>query len=149
MSNEYDLKMLKEAVNISKACPVTDKAYSVGAIIVDKDKNIISTGYSRETADNVHAEEVAINKANEKGIDLKGTTIYSTMEPCGYRISGKKCCSDRIIESGITRVIYGINEPPFFVSNANGIEKLKSEGIEVIQIKDVISEIEEINKHIK
>jgi len=37
----------------------------------------------------------------------------------------------------------------FFVSETNGIEQLKKQGIIVEQIKEVISEIEEVNKHIK
>lgn len=149
MTTEFDLKMLKEAVSCSKSCPVSGKAYSVGAIITDTNNKIIATGYSRETSDSVHAEESAINKAVEAGIDLKGTTIYSTMEPCGLRLSGKLCCADRIINAGIARVVYGIDEPPFFVSETSGIDKLKSHGVIVEQIKNFNNEIAEINNHIK
>lgn len=149
MVKEFDLKMLKDAVKLSINCPPSQGAYSVGAIIVDKNNKIISTGYSRETADNVHAEEVAIMKAGEKGIDLEGTTIYSTMEPCGLRLSGKKCCADRIIEAGIARVVYGIKEPPFLVAEANGIDKLLERGIIVEQVEDIIPDVMKINNHIK
>lgn len=149
MPNEKDIELMKKAIEISKNCPVSYGAYSVGAIIVDPNGAIISTGYSRETADNVHAEEVAINKAIELGIDLSNTTIYSTMEPCGLRLSGKKCCADRIIEANISKVIYAINEPPFLVQNCTGAQKLIEKGIHVEQIKELNDEIHKINSHIK
>jgi pyrimidine deaminase RibD-like protein len=147
MITEFDIKMMKEAFELSKKCPPTKKAYSVGAIIVDSDNTIISTGYSRETADNVHAEEVAINKLEKKDINFSELTIYATMEPCGLRLSGKLCCADRIIESGIKNVIYGIDEPPYFVKTTSGIEKLKSKGIDVKKINDddLVNDITKIN----
>lgn len=136
MINEFDLKIIKKAIEISKKCPDQAKKYSVGAVILDQSKNIISTGYSREVDDSIHAEEMAIRKAAQKGIDLKGMTIYSTMEPCGLRLSGQKCCADRIIESGITRVVYGIDEPPYFVQDCTGAKKLREKDIIVEQITD-------------
>lgn len=149
MITELDIELMRKAIEISKDCPVSQGAYSVGSIIVDKDNKIISTGYSRETADNVHAEEVAIAKALLKGIDLTGMTIYATMEPCGLRLSGKKCCAQRIIENKMARCIYGINEPPFFVQNCTGVQKLKENGVEVEQIVELKEEIEALNNHIK
>lgn len=149
MINERDVQKMKEAIELSKNCPISYGAYSVGAIIVDKDGKIIATGYSRETADNVHAEEVAIQKALDEGIDLTGTTIYSTMEPCGLRLSGKKCCADRILEAGIPKVVFAINEPPFLVENCTGAQKLSEHGVEVEQITTLDDEIKNINDHIK
>jgi pyrimidine deaminase RibD-like protein len=149
MITELDVGFMRVAIEISKSCPPSMGAYSVGSIIVDKNNKIVSTGYSRETADNVHAEEVAINKAQEKGINLNGMTIYATMEPCGLRLSGKKCCAVRIIEAGITRVVYGIDEPPHFVQNCTGIEQLRKNGIVVEQILELRDMIEALNDHIK
>lgn len=149
MITEKDLDLMRKAIEISKNCPISYGAYSVGAIIVNENGEVISTGYSRETADNVHAEEVAINKATASGIELKNTTIYSTMEPCGLRLSGKKCCAERIIEAKISKVIYAINEPPALVQNCTGIEKLVTHGITVEQVKDLDDEIYKLNSHIK
>jgi diaminohydroxyphosphoribosylaminopyrimidine deaminase/5-amino-6-(5-phosphoribosylamino)uracil reductase len=149
MNNNMEFLTMKTAVELSKKCPTSKGAYSVGAIIVGEDGEIITTGYSRETADNVHAEEVAINKAVEKGISLKNTTMYSTMEPCGLRLSGKTCCADLILMAGIKKVIYAINEPPYLVESCTGAKKLAENKVEVYQINDFDKEILEINKHIK
>lgn len=148
MITENDVKIMKEAVDLSKCCTISQSAYSVGAIIVDKNYKIISVGCSREEGGNFHAEEVAISKAISDGIDLSEATIYSTMEPCGYRLSGKECCANLIIKAGIKKVVYGIKEPPYFVKQTSGIHKLLSNGIEVQQVKDVMNEVLSINKHI-
>jgi pyrimidine deaminase RibD-like protein len=148
MIDKNDLIFMKEAIKLSKNCPPSYGAYSVGAVIVDKNNKIIATGYSRETADNMHAEEVAINKANLEKLCLEETVLYSTMEPCGLRLSGKKCCADIIIQTGIKKVVYGINEPIDLVQNPVGIIKLKNAGIDCEQIIEFHDEINQINKHI-
>lgn len=147
MISSIDIRLMRDAYEISRSCPYTEKAYSVGAIITDENSSIISTGYSRETADNVHAEEVAIQKAINLGISLLGATIYSTMEPCGKRLSGKTCCADLIISSGIKRVVYGIKEPPLFVLESCGIIRLMDLGIIVEQVDDFNAEISSLNSH--
>lgn len=63
-----------------------------GAVIADKDGNIISVGCNRvlETKDPTnHAEIVAIREACKKlnTNDLKDYTIYSTCEPCPMCLS--------------------------------------------------------------
>ncbi|MEN8906081.1 MAG: deaminase [Clostridiales bacterium] len=147
MISEFDIKMMKEALKLSKKCPYTKKAYSVGVVITDLKNSIIATGYSRETSDNVHAEEVAINKLSQVDINYTELILYSTMEPCGLRLSGKLCCADRIIKSGIKNVVYGISEPSYFIEKAIGIEKLKANGINVkkIETKVLINEIIKMN----
>lgn len=149
MNKEIDVKMMKIAFNESLKCSPDVKAFAVGSVIVDKDSNIISTGYSRETADNVHAEEVAIAKALLKGINLTGMTIYATMEPCGERLSGKKCCADRIIDNRMGRCVYGVAEPIYFVEKTIGLKKLLDNGIILDQITDYNIEIMELNNHAK
>lgn len=143
-----DYEIMIKAVELSKKCPYSRGAFSVGAIIVDEKLNIISTGFSRETSDHVHAEEVAINKAIRNGVNLEGTTIYTTMEPCGLRLSGNLCCAQRIIDSGIKNVVYGINEPHTFVKNTTGIEKLNHAGITVNQFIEIKKHVDEVNKYV-
>lgn len=149
MINETELKFMKQAVELSKKCPFVQDRYNVGAVIVTKDDEVISTGYSREATDNIHAEEMAIKKAIKEGVDLKETTLYSTMEPCGLRLSGNQCCADWIIEYGIKRVIFGINEPPFLVQNCTGAQKLKDNGLIVEQCSDYDEEIHALNSHMR
>ena len=142
-----DIERLLEAIEISKKCSPVDRAFSVGALVFDKEGRLVSTGFSRETDPNVHAEEAALNKASTSHADLAGGTIYSSLEPCGRRLSGRKSCTDKIIEAGITRVVFAMSEPPVFV-DATGVTKLRAAGIEVAIIDALAEPVKKVNAHL-
>ena len=76
-----------------------------GAVIVDKEGNIISNGNNQVFKNNdptAHAEIVAIRKACEKlnTYDLSDYILYSSCEPCPM-------CLSAIIWSNIKEVYYG------------------------------------------
>jgi diaminohydroxyphosphoribosylaminopyrimidine deaminase/5-amino-6-(5-phosphoribosylamino)uracil reductase len=97
----------------------------VGAVIV-KEGRIISKGYHHKFGD-VHAEVDALNNAIE---DVTGATIYCNLEPCSHY--GKQPpCANRIIESGIKKVVISNLDPNKLVSG-KGVQLLKDNGVEVI-----------------
>ncbi len=57
-----DHRFLRWAVELSRLCPPSDSAFSVGAVIVGEDGEVLATGFSREQEDHDHAEEVALRK---------------------------------------------------------------------------------------
>jgi diaminohydroxyphosphoribosylaminopyrimidine deaminase/5-amino-6-(5-phosphoribosylamino)uracil reductase len=70
-----------------------------------------------------HAEREALKKASELA---QGATLYVNLEPCCTE--GKQPpCTDAIIRSGITRVVFGAHD----ASNP-GADTLRKNGIEVI-----------------
>jgi dCMP deaminase len=97
----------------------------VGAVIV-KDKKILATGYNgapsglphclevgclrdelgipsgerHELCRGLHAEQNAIIQAAYYGVSINGATLYCTNLPCII-------CTKMLINSGITRVVYG------------------------------------------
>ncbi len=78
---------------------------SVGCVIV-KNNKILSVGQTGFNG-RPHAESVAINSCKKK--DLKGSTIYVTMEPCTHY--GKTPpCTNLIIKSKIKKVIYSVDD---------------------------------------
>ena len=77
----------------------------VGAVIVDKDGNIVGEGYNqRETLNSptAHAEMIAIEAAAKKlgSRRLTGCTIYVTLEPCPM-------CAGAIMNAHLKRLVYG------------------------------------------
>ncbi|GAB6167948.1 bifunctional diaminohydroxyphosphoribosylaminopyrimidine deaminase/5-amino-6-(5-phosphoribosylamino)uracil reductase RibD [Clostridium carnis] len=97
----------------------------VGAIIV-KNEKVIGVGYHEEYG-KAHAEVNAINNAV---YDVKGATLYVTLEPCSHY--GKTPpCVEKIIENKIKRVVIGMVDPNPLVSG-NGVKKLKQAGVEVV-----------------
>ena len=119
---------LARAVTLARFCPPTTRAFSVGAVLVAPDGRVLATGFSRERGPKWHAEEVALAKARERGATVTGATMYSTMEPCGRRLSGSTCCADLIRDAGVADVVYAIAEPPIFVM-PEGLTKLRGAGI--------------------
>jgi pyrimidine deaminase RibD-like protein len=129
-----DNHYMRLAFDLSAKAIPTPTAYCVGAVLV-KDNRIISTGFSREIEGNTHAEQVCLLKLSNP-LTAKNSTIYTTMEPCGLRLSGNVSCSSLIISHGIKRVVYGIREPSTLVKNPIGLELLQTHNIVVEQLSD-------------
>src|SRR5438445_10056161 len=105
-----DHRFLRWAVELSRLSPPSDSAFSVGAVIVDEDGDVLATGFSREQEDHDHAEEVALRKlhsllGSSSGPDprLRHATLYSSLVPCGARASRPVTCVGHIVAAGIPR----------------------------------------------
>jgi diaminohydroxyphosphoribosylaminopyrimidine deaminase/5-amino-6-(5-phosphoribosylamino)uracil reductase len=97
----------------------------VGAVIV-KNEKIIGEGY-HEIYGGPHAEINAFKHADE---DVKGATLYVTLEPCSHY--GKTPpCAEAIVEKGIKKVVIALGDPNPEVSG-RGIKLLREHGIEVV-----------------
>ena len=98
----------------------------VGAVIV-KDGRIIGEGYHRKCGE-LHAERNALSSLTESAV---GAAVYVTLEPCCHY--GKTPpCTEAIIESGISKVVIGSQDPNPLVSG-RGAGILREAGIEVVQ----------------
>jgi dCMP deaminase len=105
--------------------------HQIGAVIVNEDRQILSTGYNgpprgmRHCADRggclraqegitsgtrqeycfgLHAEQNAIVQAAREGIRLVGSTLYCTYKPCSL-------CARMIVNAGITEVHFMADYP--------------------------------------
>ncbi len=144
--SDLDREFLKQAIELARRCPASQTAFSVGAVIV-RDGKVISTGYSREEDPHEHAEETAIRRALAAGHVLEGCDIYSSLEPCAKRVSGRRTCCDRIRDAGFARVVFASVEPPIFVPG-RGAEMLRESGIDVVQIEALAGWVREVNSHL-
>ena len=110
---KWDKYFLNSAENVKLKSK--DRRTQIGAVIVGKDNEIVSTGYNsfpRGINDNVeerqvrpekyywieHAERNAIYNAARIGVSLRDTTMYLT---CGIPCSD---CTKGIISSGIKKI---------------------------------------------
>jgi len=151
-ASEADRRWLLEAVSLSRRCPPSQAAYSVGALLVAADGSVLSTGYSRETAPDDHAEEVALARhglpdPKVTAPQLAAVTLYSSLEPCAFRASRPVPCADLIIASGICRVVIAWTEPPV-LAPGGGAGRLRAAGVEVIEVPELAAAAREVNAHI-
>ena len=137
---------MKLAIAEASLSNQVDSAYCVGAVLV-RNGVVLSTGFSRELPGNTHAEECALVKLATLGVDAKGATLYSTMEPCSERMSGNTPCTHRIIEAGVGRVIVGVREPNNFVCCQGG-QQLENAGIPVFFLQGLEAQCLGPNSHL-
>lgn len=98
----------------------------VGAVIV-KDGVVLGKGW-HHAAGQPHAEREAL--ADAAGHDVRGASIYVTLEPCSTHGRTPPCTAG-IIEAGITRVVYAcVDRNPDHAGRADAL--LKVAGIEVV-----------------
>ena len=99
----------------------------VGAVILNADGEQVAVGYHRG-AGTAHAEADAILEARKAGIELRGTTMVVTLEPCNHQ--GKQPpCTDAILASGVRRVVVAMPDPN--PEATGGAAKLAAGGVEV------------------
>ena len=99
----------------------------VGAVLV-KGGKIIGRGWHRR-AGLPHAEIEALRDAQKRGHNLRGATLYVTLEPCSTH-GRTPPCTDAIIAAGIKRVVVGATDPnPKHAGK--GFKILKRAGIDV------------------
>ncbi|MDB6025423.1 MAG: Riboflavin biosynthesis protein RibD [Verrucomicrobiales bacterium] len=100
----------------------------VGAVLVKKGK-VIGRGWHRG-AGGPHGEIEALLDAEKKGNNVRGATLYVTLEPCCTH-GRTPPCTDAILRAGIKRVVVAGTDP-----NPNhagkGFEILKHAGVEVV-----------------
>ena len=131
--------ILREVALLSK-----DRNTQVGAIALDDNNNIVSTGYNgfpRGVNDNIeerhqrpekyrwtsHAEENLVAQAAYMGKSLKGCTILvSSLFAC-------ESCARMIIQSGIKKIIAPhVDEGNWKDSNNVAVTMFKEAGVEVV-----------------
>ncbi|MFF2927182.1 deaminase [Streptomyces celluloflavus] len=145
---DQDLRWIRRAIDLAALCPPAAGAYSVGAVIVGEDGTELAAGYSRETDLREHAEEAALAKLPADDPRLAGATIYSTLEPCSQRRSPRTPCAQRILASGIPRVVIAWREPSLFVADCVGYEQLVGAGVTVVELPELTASAKAVNSHL-
>lgn len=144
-ATDLDLEMLHTAVLLSRSCPPSTSAFSVGALVVDTEGAVLATGYSREDDPQVHAEERALGKLD--AAVPADVTMYSSLEPCSARASRPDSCASLIIAAGIGRVVFALREPATFVEG-RGSDVLAAAGVTVVEVTQLADEVRGVNAHL-
>lgn len=139
--DEYFMKMAELAATRS-----TCLRRKVGAVIV-REKRVLATGYNgapfglahceevgclreklgipsgerHEICRGAHAEQNAIIQAATLGVSLKGSTLYSTNQPCII-------CAKMVINAGLKKIVTKGGYPDKLAS-----ELLREAGVEVVK----------------
>jgi pyrimidine deaminase RibD-like protein len=144
---------MRQALDLAKQSAPKPTNFRVGALVLDyASDEVLATGYTLELPGNTHAEQCCFLKLAEKhGVPeeqlskvLPATlALYTTMEPCSFRLSGNLPCVERVLRlaDSIKKVYVGVQEPKKFVSDNTGQSSLAAAGIEVIHVGGLEKEI--------
>ena len=142
-----DRYWLTRAVELSRSCPPSTTAFSVGAVVVSARGELLGEGYSRRDDPHDHAEEVAFRGIDPEDPRLTEATVYTSLEPCSSRASRPRSCTELILSTPIPRVVLAWREPALFV-DCDGAERLTAAGRTVIERPDLAGGVREVNAHL-
>ena len=117
------LALAEQAVGLSDPNP------RVGCLIVAADGvTVLGQGHT-QAAGGPHAEVMALRDAQARGADVRGATVYVTLEPCAHHGRTPPCC-DALIAAGVGRVEIAVGDPNPLV-NGQGTARIAAAGIAV------------------
>jgi len=106
--------------------------------VVASGQNILGRG-SHEFAGGPHAEIVALRDA---GGDVKGSTVYVTLEPCSHH-GRTPPCTGALLGAGVSRIVVASADPNPQV-DGQGLQQLRNAGL-VVEIGLMAGEAEALN----
>ena len=168
MSDPLDarhLAYMRQALDLARQSPPKPSNFRVGAVLVDvATDTVLSGGYTLELPGNTHAEQCCFMKlAEQHGVSEEELSnlgeealprrlaMYTTMEPCSFRMSGNLPCVQRVLRlatpsssSSAPRevtVYSGVTEPNTFVSQNAGRQTLEAAGLRFVHVAGLEDEI--------
>ena len=141
-----DERFMRMAVEQSRRSVPCATAYRVGAVVVTAGGEVFA-GYTHESRPTSHAEQEAVDKALAAGADLRGATVYSSMEPCTSRKSEPESCSQLIVRHGFARAVFALFEPDC-LAHCDGASFLRAAGVRVDSMPQFSADVLRINAHI-
>jgi diaminohydroxyphosphoribosylaminopyrimidine deaminase/5-amino-6-(5-phosphoribosylamino)uracil reductase len=120
-------------VFLRRACELAERGRgstspnpAVGAVFV-LGSTTLGEGFHRVRGE-PHAEVEALRDAAARGNDVRGATLYVTLEPCDHTGSTPPC-SQAVLDAGISRVVAGARDPN--PKAAGGLERLREANVAV------------------
>lgn len=92
------------AIDEAKKCP--EGVPRVGVVIVN-DGEILSTGHRDKAGPGIHAERGALEEILQRGLKAKGSTVYTTLEPCSSLTGSRTPCAELLVKSKVETVFIG------------------------------------------
>jgi diaminohydroxyphosphoribosylaminopyrimidine deaminase/5-amino-6-(5-phosphoribosylamino)uracil reductase len=125
------LALAEQAVGLSDPNP------RVGCLIVSADgATVLGQGHT-QAAGGPHAEVMALRDAQARGADVRGATVYVTLEPCAHHGRTPPCC-DALVAAGVGRVEIAAGDPNPLV-NGQGAARIAAAGIAIGRSPDDVA----------
>ena len=120
---------MREALALAEhAIGLSDPNPRVGCVIVGTDGTVLGRGHTQAAGD-AHAEVMALRDAASRSADVRGATVFVSLEPCAHH-GRTPPCADALVAAGVGRVVMAMRDPNPQVAG-RGATRLASAGIVV------------------
>ncbi|MGB3288182.1 MAG: bifunctional diaminohydroxyphosphoribosylaminopyrimidine deaminase/5-amino-6-(5-phosphoribosylamino)uracil reductase RibD [Burkholderiaceae bacterium] len=123
-----DERWMREALRLAESVMYITAPNPRVACLIVRDGRVLASG-ATQAAGGPHAEALALRRAAEQGVDVAGSTVYVTLEPCSH-FGRTPPCVDALIAAKPARVVIAMGDPNPLVAG-RGIAKLEAAGIAV------------------
>jgi diaminohydroxyphosphoribosylaminopyrimidine deaminase/5-amino-6-(5-phosphoribosylamino)uracil reductase len=127
MYSESDPRFMQRALELAARALDATPNPRVGCVIV-RDDAVLGEGYTQRPGGN-HAEIEALQDARRRGQDVRGATVYVTLEPCSH-FGRTPPCATALLEARVARVVCAVEDPNPQVGG-RGMEALRASGVDV------------------
>jgi diaminohydroxyphosphoribosylaminopyrimidine deaminase/5-amino-6-(5-phosphoribosylamino)uracil reductase len=125
LTTAAEVDAMRRAIAVAEAAlGIPNPNPAVGAVVLDAAGDVAGEGATTAIG-GPHAEVVALAAAGERS--RRGTLVV-TLEPCDHQ-GRTGPCTAAIIESGIARVVYAVDDP--HGAAAGGAARLRAAGVDV------------------
>lgn len=124
-----DDRWMRQALTLAESVMYITAPNPRVACLIVRDGQLSAQG-ATQVAGGPHAEVMALRQAAERGLDVAGSTIYVTLEPCSH-YGRTPPCVDAVIAAKPARVVVAMCDPNPLVGG-QGIAKLRAAGISVV-----------------
>lgn len=109
MWRDADIAFMRRALALAERGRYTTMPNPRVGCVITKDEKIIGEGWHHKAGE-PHAEPQALADAQKRGFDVRGATMYVSLEPCCHH-GRVPPCTDAIIAAEIERVIAACPDP--------------------------------------
>lgn len=135
---KLDLQVIDWPVHMAQAISLAQRVINtapnprVGCVIVCQDGQLANGWH--EIPGQAHAEIMALTDAAKKGLDVKGATVFVSLEPCAHQ-GRTGPCAEALVDAGVEKVVVAALDPNPKVAG-KGVAILESAGIEVFLLPE-------------
>lgn len=132
---------MAQAIGLAQRVINTDPNPRVGCVIVCQDGQLANGWH--EMPGQAHAEIMALSSAEKRGLDVKGATVFVSLEPCAHQ-GRTGPCAEALVNAGVGNVVIAALDPNPKVAG-KGVAIIESAGIEVSHLTDFEGHARSIN----
>ncbi len=130
MPQTDDIHWMEQALDLATSVMLITSPNPRVACLIVRDGALLASGVTQE-AGGAHAEAMALRQAAQRGVDVAGSTVYVTLEPCSHH-GRTPPCAQALMQAKPARVVIAMADPNPLVSG-QGVQQLRAAGIQVTE----------------